>query len=161
MLGRMTSTADSSTDHVVHPQRIDLPREAREAYRAMAALDRSVELDHGLRELIKIRASQINGCAYCLDMHLHDAREAGESLQRLDTLSAWRESPFFTPRERAAFALTEAVTLIHAGPVPDAVYDEAARWFEPAELAQVLFAIVAINAWNRIAITAQTTTAAR
>jgi AhpD family alkylhydroperoxidase len=150
----MTTTA-SATEYVVHPPRIDLRTQARECYRAMSGLDRSVELDPALRELIKIRVSQLNGCAYCLDMHLHDARAMGESMQRLDTLSAWRESPFFTARERAALALTEAVTLLHAGPVPDAVYDEAARHFEEPELAQVIFAIVAINAWNRIAVTAQ------
>jgi AhpD family alkylhydroperoxidase len=156
----MTTTA-SSSDYVAHPQRIDLGQEARDSYRALAALDRSVELDPVLRELVKIRVSQINGCAYCLDMHLHDARELGISNQRLDTLWAWREAPFFTARERALLALAEAVTLLHRGPVPDAVYDEAARHFEPPELAQAIYAIVAINAWNRIAITSQKPTPTR
>jgi AhpD family alkylhydroperoxidase len=157
----MTTITDSSADYVVHPERIDLAAQARECYRAMAALDRSVELDPALRELVKIRASQINGCAYCLDKHLHDARAMGISNQRLDTLCAWRESPFFTARERALLALTEAVTLLHEGAVPDVVYDEAARWLEPPELAQALFAIVAINAWNRIAVSAQKSTPLR
>lgn len=157
---RMTTIAPSS-ECVAHPQRIELAEQARDSFRAMAALDASIQLDPVLRELVKIRVSQLNGCAYCLDMHLHDARRLGISHQRLDTLAAWREAPFFTARERALLALSEAVTLLHRGPVPDAVYAEAARHFEPAELAQAIFAIVAINAWNRIAVTSQKTTPTR
>lgn len=123
-------------------------------YQAMRALNTEIAkgVDPALNELIKIRASQINGCAYCLDMHTLDARAAGETEQRIYALNAWRETPFFTDRERAALALTEAVTLVHDGQVPDAVYDEAARHFEPAELAALVWAIAAINVWNRVAI---------
>lgn len=144
-----------SDAHVAHEPRMRIYREAREASQALNDLDQLVELDHGLRELVKIRASQINGCAYCLDLHFHTAREAGETQQRLDTIGAWWESPFFTARERAALALTEAVTKLTDGPVPDEVYDEAARHFDTAELAQLIFAIAVINAWNRLAVTAQ------
>jgi AhpD family alkylhydroperoxidase len=157
----MTTTSSTTTEYVVHPQRIALAEQARESYRAIGALTRSIELDPVLHELIKIRVSQINGCAYCLDKHLHDAREAGESAQRLDTLSAWRESPFFTARERAALALVEAITHIHQGPVPDAIYDEAAQRFEQPELAQVIFAAISMNALNRIAVTSQMPTPTR
>jgi AhpD family alkylhydroperoxidase len=108
-------------------------------------------LEHPLLELVKIRASQINGCAYCLDMHTQDARAAGETEQRIYALSAWRETPFFTDRERAALAWTEAVTLVGGG-VPDAVYEEARRHFSEKELADLTWAAVAINAWNRLAI---------
>ncbi|HVK16675.1 MAG TPA: carboxymuconolactone decarboxylase family protein [Fimbriiglobus sp.] len=108
-------------------------------------------LEHQLIELVKIRASQINGCAYCLDMHTQDARASGETEQRIYALSAWRETPFFTERERAALAWTEAVTLIGGG-VPDAVYEEARQQFGESELADLTWAVVAINAWNRLAI---------
>jgi AhpD family alkylhydroperoxidase len=119
---------------------------------AMNRLDGTVELDPPLRELVNLRASQINGCAYCIDMHTKDARAAGENEQRLYAVSAWRDTPFFSERERAALALCEAVTLVAETHVPDAVWDEAAAHFEPAELSQLLFAIVAINAYNRLAI---------
>ena len=110
-------------------------------------------LDHGLYELVKIRASQINGCAFCLDMHLRDARAAGESQRRLDVLSAWREAPsFFTDAERAALALTEAVTLIADDGVPQPVWDAAIDALGEQGVAHVLTAAVAINAWNRLAI---------
>jgi AhpD family alkylhydroperoxidase len=143
------------TDYVVPEQRIDLLAEARDAYRAMAAFDRAIELDPQLRELIKIRASQLNGCAFCLDLHLSDARAAGEDAQRLDTLAGWHDSPFFTARERAALALTDSITRLVDGPVPDPVYAEAQRHFEASELAQLMMAIVAINAWNRIGVSSQ------
>jgi AhpD family alkylhydroperoxidase len=143
------------SDYVVPTQRIDLLAEARDAYRAMAAFDRSIELDPELHELVKIRSSQVNGCAFCLDLHLTDARELGIGVQRLDTLAGWHDSPFFTARERAALALTEAVTRVADGPVPDAVYAEAERHFDPPELARLILAIVAINSWNRIAVTSQ------
>jgi AhpD family alkylhydroperoxidase len=100
-----------------------------------------------------MRASQINGCAYCLDMHSQDARTAGETEQRLYALSAWRETPFFTERERGALALTEAVTLIAETHAPQQVIEEAAAVFLPAELSKLRYAIIEINSWNRLAIT--------
>lgn len=108
-------------------------------------------LEHGLLELVKIRASQMNGCAYCLDMHTQDARAGGETEQRIYALTAWRETPFFTARERAALAWTEAVTHVGGG-VPDAVYEEARGHFGEKELADLTWAVVAINAWNRLAV---------
>ncbi|GHD11755.1 alkyl hydroperoxide reductase AhpD [Streptomyces violarus] len=115
-----------------------------------AAQDAKVEPE--LLELVRIRASQINGCAFCLDMHTRDARAQGETEQRLYTLNAWRETPFFTERERAALALTEAVTLVHDGRVPDAVYAEAAEVFDENQVAALIWAATVINAYNRIAI---------
>jgi AhpD family alkylhydroperoxidase len=108
-------------------------------------------LEHRLLELVKIRASQLNGCAFCLDMHTQDARAAGETEQRIYALNAWRETPFFTDRERAALAWAEAVTLVTGG-VPDSVYEEVRRQFNEKELADLTWAVVVINAWNRIAI---------
>jgi AhpD family alkylhydroperoxidase len=108
-------------------------------------------LEYALVELVKVRASQVNGCAFCLDMHTQDARAAGETEQRLYALSAWRETPFFSDRERAALAWAEAVTLVGGG-VPDAVYEEARRQFTEKEIADLTWAVVTINAWNRIAI---------
>jgi AhpD family alkylhydroperoxidase len=137
--------------HVLH-QRIAAGALAPAVYRAMAAFDRSIDLDPVLRELIKIRASQINGCAYCLDMHTRAARAAGEDERRLATLAAWREAPFFTERERAALALTDAVTRLGEHGVTDEVWIAAAAHFDEPELAQVVWAIAAINSWNRIAV---------
>jgi len=105
-----------------------------------------------LIELVKMRASQINGCAYCLDMHSKDARAAGETEQRLYALNAWEEAPFFTDRERAALAWTEALTLVSESHVPDAVYEEARKHFSEEELVNLSMAIVTINGWNRMAI---------
>jgi AhpD family alkylhydroperoxidase len=138
--------------------RLDLRAHATEAYRDLVRLGRTVsaELDPRLHELVKIRASQINGCAFCLDMHARDARAAGESEQRLFVLSAWREAPFFSSAERAALALTEAVTSVGNGRIPEDVYDQAAAEFDPETLASLLFAIAAINAWNRLSIVART-----
>ncbi len=136
--------------------RIDLEQAAPTAYKAMLRLDAEshrLGLDPPLLELVKTRASQLNGCAYCLDMHTKDARAAGESEERLYLLSAWRESPLYTPRERAALALTEAVTLLADTGAPDAVYEEAAAQFPEPELAALIWAIVVINAWNRIGVT--------
>jgi AhpD family alkylhydroperoxidase len=115
-------------------------------------------LEHSLLELVKTRSSQINGCAHCLDMHTKDARAAGESEQRLYTLSAWRETPFFSGRERAALAWTEAVTRIADTHVSDALYAEARAQFSEKELADLTLAIVAINGWNRLAISFQAPT---
>lgn len=126
------------------------------AYRAMLQLERYVRgsgIDSTLLELIKIRSSQINGCAFCIDMHTKDARLNGETEQRIYALNAWRETPFFTPEERAVLALTEAVTLIATNSVSDEIYDAVSRYFTPDEIANLLMAIVTINGWNRIAIT--------
>jgi AhpD family alkylhydroperoxidase len=134
--------------------RMSIVREAPELYRAMIAFDNAeTGLDPVLRELVKIRVSQVNGCAFCIDMHTKDARAAGESEHRLYALTAWRETPFFTPRERAALALAEAATRLADGPVPDDVYDEAARHFSSGELAQLIWRITIMNAWNRIGVT--------
>ncbi|MCC6319893.1 MAG: carboxymuconolactone decarboxylase family protein [Phycisphaerales bacterium] len=125
------------------------------AFEAMLGLEKYVRgcgLDRTLLELAKTRASQINGCAYCIDMHTKDARAAGETEQRLYALSAWRETPFFTDRERAALAWVEAVTLIHESHIPDALYDEARAHFSEKELLDLTMAVVAINGWNRLAI---------
>lgn len=135
-------------------QRLDSLKVTPDAVRAMYGLENYVAgcgLEHSLRELIKIRASQINGCAFCLDMHTKDARAAGETEQRIYALNAWRETPFFTERERAALAWAEAVTRIGNG-VPDDLYAEARKQFSEKELADLTWAVAAINAWNRIAI---------
>jgi AhpD family alkylhydroperoxidase len=113
---------------------------------------RKSALDHSLVHLVKVRASQINGCAYCIDMHTKDARADGENEQRLYALNAWRETPFFTDRERAALAWTEAVTLISDGQAPDDVYEAVRQRFTEEELVDLTMAIVAINGWNRLAI---------
>jgi AhpD family alkylhydroperoxidase len=136
-------------------RRLDYNKVAPGAVRAMYMLHKYVEdsgLEHSLLELIKTRASQINGCAYCIDMHTKDARARGESEQRLYALSAWHEAPFFTERERAALAWTEAVTLISETHVPDEVFAEARAHFSEAELVDLTMAVIAINGWNRLAI---------
>jgi AhpD family alkylhydroperoxidase len=132
--------------------RINLGRAARAPYRAVDALDSSVDFDPQLRELVRIRASQINGCSYCVDMHTHDARAAGEDERRIAALPVWRKTPFFTARERAALALTEAITRLPDAGVPDTVYAEAAEHFDEPELGQLIFAIIAINAWNMVGV---------
>ena len=110
------------------------------------------DLDRRLLELVRLRASQLNGCAYCVDMHTKDARAEGESEQRLYAVAVWEETPFFTDRERAALAWTEAVTLLHETRVPDDVFELARRHFDEKELVDLTLAIVAINAWNRLAV---------
>jgi AhpD family alkylhydroperoxidase len=132
--------------------RMEIGRHARHAYRAMIAFDGAIELDSSLGDLVRVRASMLNGCAYCVDMHTKDARAAGESEQRLYALATWHEAPFYTERERAALALTDAVTLVAESRVPREVYDDAARHFDEPELAQLIWTITAINAWNRIAV---------
>jgi AhpD family alkylhydroperoxidase len=122
------------------------------AYLAMSNAASASGLESSLLELVKIRASQINGCAFCLDMHTKDARAAGESEQRLYLLNAWREAPFYTDRERAALAWTEALTLVSESQVPDDVYEEARGHFSDEELVNLSWAVVVINGWNRIAI---------
>jgi AhpD family alkylhydroperoxidase len=133
-------------------KRLSLSSAAGGVYRAIAALDDSVDLDPTLRELVRIRASQINGCAYCIDSHSSDARRGGESERRVWALSAWRETPFFDGRERAALALTEAMTQLPEIGVPDDVYADAARHFPEGELGNLIGAIIAINAWNRVGV---------
>ncbi len=137
-----------------HPQRLSLRRLLPRFYQAMFALDAAAHegLDPSLAELVKVRASQLNGCSFCIDRHAADARAAGEDEFRLYALSAWRETSFFTARERAALALAEAVTLLPSTGVPDDVYDEAAALFTEQELAQLIALCVAINAWNRIGV---------
>ncbi len=125
------------------------------AYRAMAGLEayvRESSIEKPLLELIKMRASQINGCAYCLDMHSKDARAAGETEQRLYVLNAWEEAPFYTERERAALAWTESVTLVSETHIPDEAFEHARAHFSEQELVDLTMAIVAINGWNRLAI---------
>ncbi len=130
-------------------------RTAPEGYRALSGLQRYVNecgLEAPLLELVKLRASQINGCAACLAMHLHDARKLGESEERILLLNAWREAPIYSAREQAALAWTEAITLVTDGHVPDEIYAAARRQFSDKELADLTFAIVTINAWNRMSI---------
>jgi AhpD family alkylhydroperoxidase len=124
------------------------------APRQVGALQRfgTVDLDPKIAHLVEMRASQINGCAFCLDMHSKDARAAGESEARLYLLDAWRESPDYDERERAALALAEAMTVLERGGVPDAIWDEAAARFGEAELGALVVKIAAINTWNRISI---------
>ena len=109
-------------------------------------------LEHSLLKLVEIRASQINGCAYCLDMHTKDARAAGETEQRIYALSAWRETPFFTDRERAALEWAEAVTLVAETRVPDDVYEQVRQQFSEEELVELTFAVIVINSWNRLQV---------
>src|ERR1700675_526607 len=135
--------------------RIDSAKAAPGAVKAMLDLEKYVRqsgLETPLLELVRLRASQINGCAYCLDMHTKDARAEGETEQRLYTLSAWRETPFFTEREHAALEWTEAVTEIGKDHVPDEVFERTRRHFSERELTDLTLAVIAINAWNRLRI---------
>lgn len=139
-------------------QRFDFSQSDPKAYQAMLGLETYLhrcDLKPQLLHLVKTRASQINGCAFCIDMHTKEARADGESEQRLYALSAWVETPFFTPAERAALALTEAVTCIAEQAVPDTVYAEVCQHFSEAEVTQLLMAIVTINSWNRLEIASQ------
>jgi AhpD family alkylhydroperoxidase len=136
--------------------RIDLYRPWPAGYKAMLAFEAAVAdsgFDPDLLELVKIRVSQVNGCAYCIDMHTKDARARGESEQRIYALNAWWEAPFFTDRERAALALAESITKVAETHVPDDVVDEARRHFDDTELTQLVFAVTVINAWNRLSVT--------
>ena len=135
--------------------RLNPNKAAPEAMKALGALESYVQgsgLEPSLIELVKTRASQINGCAYCLHMHTRDARVKGESEERLYLLDAWRESPLYTERERAALAWTEAVTLVSETHVPEDVYEEVRRHFAEDELVKLTLLVATINAWNRIAI---------
>ena len=138
--------------------RIDYLKVGRGPYEAMLGLDKYLQqcgLEQSLIDLVKLRASQINGCAYCIDMHWKDLRSSGETEQRLYGLDAWEESPYYNDRERAALLWTEAVTNIRDGHVPDAVYERVRTKFSEKELADLTLAVAAINAWNRLAIAAR------
>lgn len=125
------------------------------ALNSLDAASRKVSLEPALLELVRARASQLNGCAYCVDLHTRDARTAGETEQRLYALPVWRETPFFTDRERAALELTEAATRLTEGPVTDKVFGRAAAEFTEVELAELIWTITVINAWNRLGATAR------
>jgi AhpD family alkylhydroperoxidase len=143
-----------------HEPRLRWAQHAPEVYKAMLRLDTAARqgVEPRLLELVKIRASQLNHCAFCLDMHTKDALAAGESVERIIQLGAWEESAhFYTEKELAALALTEAVTVLTDGFVTDEVYDRAAKHFEEAELAQLIAAITVINAWNRFGVTCRMT----
>src|ERR1700729_1175490 len=135
--------------------RLEAQKVSPAAYQAMLGLEMFVrkqsKLEPALLQLVKMRASQINGCAYCLDMHSKDARAEGETEQRLYGLNAWREAPYYSDRERAALEWTEAVTLISRDQVPDEVYDRTRQHFSEIELANLTLAVTSINSWNRIA----------
>jgi AhpD family alkylhydroperoxidase len=140
-------------------QRINYATVAPEGIRALSGLEgyiRSCGLEARLLDMVKTRASQLNRCAYCIDMHTKDARAAGETEQRLYALSAWQDTPFYTDRERAALAWTEAVTLVSQGSVPDGLYEEVRRHFSEKELVDLTLALVAINGWNRLGISFRT-----
>ncbi|MGE7593652.1 carboxymuconolactone decarboxylase family protein [Peribacillus frigoritolerans] len=139
-------------------QRINYMKTNREVVKLMMGLEeykKTTEIDSALIELIKIRASQINGCAYCLDMHTKDARAMGETEQRIYCLSAWRETPFYSDSERAALELTEAVTAISANGVPDELYERVRLHFDEKQYIDLVTIIITINGWNRLAISAQ------
>lgn len=142
----------STTTHPAHEPRLDVFAHAKPAYAAMARVEERIDLDPVLKELVKLRASQINGCAFCLDMHWAAAKAAGERDVRLAQLAAHAESPYFDARERAVLALTDAVTLVSETHVPDDVWAAAAAELDEAELANVLLQIAAINFWNRLAV---------
>ncbi|MFE6744258.1 carboxymuconolactone decarboxylase family protein [Kitasatospora purpeofusca] len=159
----VTPVTPADTPVPAPAQRISLPDLAPDFYKAMVALDRRARqgVDPVLAELVKVHASMINGCAFCIDMHSTDALGHGEQNHRLLSLPAWRETPWFTAKERAALALTESFTLLTQGHVPDAVYNEAAAHFEEAELAQLIALIITINAWNRIGVGTRLSPAAK
>jgi AhpD family alkylhydroperoxidase len=139
--------------------RIDLMQVNPGILKAMFGLERQVRqsgFDHRLLDLVRMRASQINRCAYCLDMHSKDARADGETEQRLYGLEAWREAPYYSDRERAALEWTEAVTLVAETGVPDDVYERVREQFSAAEIAELTLAVVAINGWNRLNVAART-----
>jgi AhpD family alkylhydroperoxidase len=138
--------------------RINLFKSVPESVEPMLSMEKYIAksgLDRKLYELIKTRASQINGCAYCINMHTRDAQKLGETPQRLFLLDAWRETDLYTEKERAVLALTEAMTLISNGPILDEIYDSASKHLTENEMAAVIMAVVAINGWNRISITCQ------
>jgi AhpD family alkylhydroperoxidase len=154
-----TQTHPNPADATSIPVRLDFDQHARHFSAAMSHLDNAatkqldaVRFDPKLRELVRVRVSQINGCAYCVDMHSKDARAIGETEQRLYALPAWRETPFFSERERAALTLCESITLASRDHVPLTTYQEAAAHFDEAEMAALISLIVTINAWNAIGV---------
>jgi AhpD family alkylhydroperoxidase len=158
----LASVEGMTTTTTEIPVRLDFDAHVPAFAKAMGHLDQTatkeldrVDFDPKLRELVRVRASQLNGCAYCIDMHTKDARAIGETEQRLYGLAAWRETPYFTSRERAALAFTEAVTLIAGSHVPDAEYQAVTAEFTPDEAAALLSLIVTINAWNAIGVSAR------
>ena len=151
----MTTNTNTNAQVTTTTPRLDLARTAPKVFRALIGFDAAARegLAPALIELIQIRASYLNHCAYCLHMHTNDARKAGESEDRLHMVAVWREARhFFTEREQAALALTESVTLVADGGVPDDVYAQAAAQFDEEELAHVLSLILTINTWNRVAL---------
>ncbi|MCI4141753.1 carboxymuconolactone decarboxylase family protein [Streptomyces sp. MMS20-AI2-20] len=155
-----TDTTGTATYAAEEPARLEWTKHAPEVYKAMVRLDVAARkgLDPKLAELVKVRASQLNHCAFCLDMHTKDALAAGESVERIIQLSAWEESRhFYTEKELAAIELTDAVTVLTDGFVPDDVYQRAAKQFDEAELSQLIAAIAVINAWNRFGVTCRMT----
>jgi AhpD family alkylhydroperoxidase len=153
-----TSTIDTESRHQI-PTRLDVDAAVPAFSKAMSHLDTTavreldrVDFPRGLRELLRLRASQLNGCAYCVDMHSKDAAENGESQQRIHAVSVWAESPFFTDKERAAFAFTESVTRLTETHVPAADYEAVAAHWSPDEVGALLALIVAINGWNMLAV---------
>ncbi len=170
----MTTTAHSDqhsdlghppdADALVKPvQRLSMPKAAPDFYQAMIALDKAASsgLEPVVAELVRIRSSQINGCAFCVDMHSLQAGRIGISEQRLHAIAVWRDTPFFTVRERAALALAEAVTRLGDHGVPDEVYDEAARVFDRDELPRLIAMCITINALNRMGVTTRLSPAPR
>ncbi|SFR92082.1 alkylhydroperoxidase AhpD family core domain-containing protein [Agromyces sp. CF514] len=154
-----TVTTGTSAATVTPNRRLDLDGVAPAFIRAVTALDEVADaeadragIDRGLRDLLKLRASQLNGCSYCVDLHSRDAIAGGEHAQRVFAVAVWPESNFFTARERAAFALTESVTRLSETHVPEAVWNEASAHFTDDETAALLAVIVAINAWNELAV---------
>jgi AhpD family alkylhydroperoxidase len=139
----------------IHAKRIQIGEPVMKPLAAMVRLDQALEIEPRLHNLVNVRASQINGCAFCLDMHWKEARAQGETEERLYALDTWRESPLYEDRERAALELCEAMTLIGDGHVPDSVWDRAAKLFDEKELIHLVFAITSINSWNRLSITAR------
>jgi AhpD family alkylhydroperoxidase len=136
-------------------QRLDFAKASPTAYKALLGLEHTVRdsgLEHSLLELVKLRASQINGCGYCVDMHASDARKAGESERRLHAVAVWRETPFFTPRERAALAWTEALTRLSQQPELERDYALLKEQFGDKEMVDLTLAVAAINSWNRMAV---------
>ena len=152
------NAASTDTERVVPPIRLavdELVPHINKAMNALEAATRKVSLEAPLLELVRLRASQLNGCAYCVDMHSRDARTGGESEQRLYALPVWRETPFFTARERAALELTEAATRLTDGEVSDEVFGRAMAQFSEVELAELIWVIAVINTWNRLGATAR------
>lgn len=150
----MTKTETHTNSATSSATRVVLPAITSEVYGAMVAFDQAAGagLDPVIAQLVRIRASQMNGCAFCTDLHTRQARSAGESEQRLDVLPGWRAAPIFSDRERAALALAESITALDRHGVPDDVYQEAARTFDETELAHLLWTIAAINVWSRLGV---------